>query len=1249
MRNVIFIFSLLLFSNLFSQEFDVLVFYKTAGFYHQSIPAGISMIEELGQANHFSVETSEDAGLFTTENLQQYEAVIFLSTTGDVLNSEQENAFEGYINTGGGFVGIHAASDTEYDWPWYSGLIGAYFSNHPPGTADACIKVADRVHPSTELLPFNWVRRDEWYNFRENPRGDVHVLATLDELSYTGGDMGFDHPIIWCHEYDGGRSWYTALGHTVESYSEDLFRQHVLGGIQYAAGLTTGDYEATVDQNFEITIVDDNPVNPLGLAVLPDLRVMYIERNGVVKLQDPQSGSISIIARLQVHNNHEDGLLGIVLDPSFTENGFVYLFYSPAGTEAVQHISRFEFVGGVLDLNSEEILLEIPVQRDNCCHSGGDLEFDSEGNLYISTGDNTNPFESDGFTPIDERPGRSDFDAQGTSANTQDLRGKILRIKPEQDGSYSIPSGNLFSRPEDGHLEIYAMGLRNPFRIALSPEDVLYFGEIGPDAAGFNERRGPAGHDEFNRTSVAGNFGWPYCTADSQAYRDYNFADQTSGDFFDCNLPINNSPNNTGATNLPPSIPAWLYYTYSNSYTFPALAAGPGTGRSAMAGAVYKYNENSTSEVKFPAYYNNSVFIFEWARNWIHEIRLDDEGKLVNITPFYKSLNVNRPIDMHFGPDGAMYIIEWGTGFWGNNEDARIVKISFKKGGRTPIAIASADKLDGPIPLMVQFNGSESYDLDVSNSLTYEWDFDGDGTVDNTEENPLFTFSEAGRYSVVLKVTDNTGLFSFASLEVIAGNTRPDVTIDYPINGGFYYWGEEINFKISAIDNESGSTANGDILCASISVLPSIGHDDHTHDEIVIPECEGSFITKSHGTGADNVFYVLRGDYTDENMDSLLDLTGSDAVILQPKRKEAEFYTNQEGVLTETTQDPLGGGINVGWIASNDWIAFDPISLEGITHITFRAASAGAGGRIELHLDEPDGTLIGQRNIPITGGWQRWDFFSLPIRETVGTHKLYFVFKNENANSDLFNLNWVEFHGIGVASEDYFQRNGLTARYFNTSDFTGEPIIVKDPMLAFDWGANAPIEEINADSFSVIWESNLIVEADGEYNLYSEHKGGSLTINLNSLEIINASSDGSNTATSQFLEAGILYPISIQYVHIEGDAAVQLGFEQWETIHMTHYQLDEIVTSDDDLTLDHPLAINIYPNPFDYGLMVEFSDDSQINSISLYDLNGKKLRQWKTPNQIASIALEINDISSGIYLLQVETKTGPIYRKVVKQ
>ncbi|WP_028659402.1 ThuA domain-containing protein [Nocardioides insulae] len=218
-------------------SYDVLVFSRTAGFRHSSIPTGIAAIEKLGAEHGFEVTATEDPTVFTDEGLADYEAVVWLSTTGDVLDEEQQGAFERYIQAGGGYVGVHAASDTEYDWPWYGGLVGAYFNGHP-AQQTATIKVSPGLNPATRRLPKRWTRFDEWYNFRNYTRGSVRVLARLDERTYDAGPtaMGHDHPIAWCHRYDGGRAFYTGLGHTEESYSEPEFLAHLLGGIEQVAG-----------------------------------------------------------------------------------------------------------------------------------------------------------------------------------------------------------------------------------------------------------------------------------------------------------------------------------------------------------------------------------------------------------------------------------------------------------------------------------------------------------------------------------------------------------------------------------------------------------------------------------------------------------------------------------------------------------------------------------------------------------------------------------------------------------------------------------------------------------------------------------------------------------------------------------------------------------------------------------------------------------------------------------------------------
>jgi type 1 glutamine amidotransferase len=214
---------------------SVLVFSRTDGFRHDSIPAGIAAIQQQGRERGFTVDATEDSAAFSDEGLARYKAVVFLSTTGDVLNADQQGAFERFIRRGGGFVGVHSAADTEYDWAFYGGLIGAYFSNHPD-IQRATIQTEDQSHPATASLPRAWVRRDEWYNFRRTPRGRVTVLATLDERTYSGGSMASDHPIIWSHTYEGGRAFYTAGGHTVESFSEPLFVEHLGKAVLWAAG-----------------------------------------------------------------------------------------------------------------------------------------------------------------------------------------------------------------------------------------------------------------------------------------------------------------------------------------------------------------------------------------------------------------------------------------------------------------------------------------------------------------------------------------------------------------------------------------------------------------------------------------------------------------------------------------------------------------------------------------------------------------------------------------------------------------------------------------------------------------------------------------------------------------------------------------------------------------------------------------------------------------------------------------------------
>ncbi len=999
------------------QDSSVLVFSKTEGFRHASIEDGVAMIEALGSAHGFGVDHTEDASQFTDANLAEYAAVVFLSTTGDVLNADQQEAFERYVESGGGFVGIHAAADTEYNWPWYGDLVGAYFESHPPSLQSATVVVNDRVHPSTEMLPLRWERTDEWYNYQSNPRGDAHVLLTLDESTYSGGTNGHDHPIAWCRPFDEGRSWYTGGGHTSESYGEPHFKEHVLGGILWATGAVEGDCSATLDQSFERTILDSETNDPMELTVLPDGRVVYVERGGAVKVYDPAADATTVAARLSVYTGQEDGLLGITQDPSFEDNGWIYLFYSPSSGAARQRISRFTLTGDDLNLTSEEVFLEIPTQREQCCHSGGSLAFGPDGNLFASLGDDTNPFDSDGFAPIDERNGRQSWDAQRTSGNTQDLRGKILRITPQPDGTYTIPEGNLFSDPSVGRPEIYVMGSRNPFRIALDGQTGwLYWGDVGPDSRSEDVERGPIGYDEYNQAREAGNFGWPYCLADNQPYRDFDFATRTPGAPFDCAAgPTNDSPNNDGVSRLPPARPAWIWYPYGVSETFPELEPG---GRTAMAGPVYHFDRALSPQRKLPAYYDGTVFIYEWSRHWIKEVKLDDQGEVLKINPFLDAHTFRRPMDMEMGPDGAIYLLEWGTTFNGGNDDSRLVRISYDAGPEGPVAVATAEPTAGPIPLTVQFSASESYNPFPDGELLFEWDFDGDGTTDESGEEGTWVYQDAGTYTARLIVSGH-GYVSIDHVTIVAGNSPPVVAVSTPPEGGIVGSAESVAFDVSVTDTEDGSTADGSIACADVHVTLTIVSDGEATELEQTSGCEGALETAAEDDLEDGteVHYVVSATYTDQGAPNEDPLVGEASVVLQPQRKEAEHFTTNSGVELEETTDPTGGVMNVGWIDHGDYLSYYPVNLAGIDALRFRVASEGTGGQIQMRVDGPDGPLVGSAGVFPTGGWQSWANVTADISDPGGTHELFLVFVHEPGSGGLFNLNYIVFEGPGVSVE----------------------------------------------------------------------------------------------------------------------------------------------------------------------------------------------------------------------------------------
>lgn len=229
-KKIVFLFTTFCATQVSAQE-RILIFSKTTGFRHESIEHGVAVLKQLALRNNMKADHSEDSRLFTDSTLAKYDALVFLSTTGDIFNESEKAAFVRFMQSGKGFVGIHAASDTEYSWPWYGQLVGGYFASHP-AVQKANINVVDHDHLATKHLPKVWFHRDEWYDFKSMKKG-LHILMELDETSYKGGKMGKFHPIAWYQEFDGGRSFYTGLGHTVDAFDTEKFQEHIIGGLQY--------------------------------------------------------------------------------------------------------------------------------------------------------------------------------------------------------------------------------------------------------------------------------------------------------------------------------------------------------------------------------------------------------------------------------------------------------------------------------------------------------------------------------------------------------------------------------------------------------------------------------------------------------------------------------------------------------------------------------------------------------------------------------------------------------------------------------------------------------------------------------------------------------------------------------------------------------------------------------------------------------------------------------------------------------
>ena len=1121
------------------QKMNVLVFSKTEGYRHESIAAGKDALTKMSKEKDFDIIFTEDAEQFNEKELKKYNTVIFLNTTGDVLNEAQQNSFERYIQAGGGYVGVHSATDTEYDWPWYGGLAGAYFLDHPSDPSNVQkgkFTVTQKDHWATKGMPDEFEREDEFYSFK-NISPNINVVLTLDDKSFIGGSNPDYHPMSWYQEYNGGRSFYTAMGHTDETYSEPLFLNHLWAGIHYAMGGDTPkplDYAlARPEENrFNKVILEEGLDEPMELAILDEERILFIQRKGEVRLYNITTKELKTIAKIPVSLMYvntegkesvaEDGLLGLSKDPNFEKNNWIYLFYS-ALNESKNVLSRFELRGDEFLMDSEKVLLEIPTQREECCHTGGSIVFDKEGNLYLSTGDNTNPHGSNGYSPSDERQGRGPWDAQKSSANTNDLRGKIIRIHPENDGTYSIPKGNLFAEGTDNtRPEIYTMGHRNPFRISIDQRTgYVYWGDVGPDASEPDSLRGPAGHDEVGQARKAGNFGWPHFVGNNKAYFKYDFSKNKSLEKWKAEAPINTSPNNTGLQKLPPAQPAFIWYPYGASPEFPLVGAG---GRNAMAGPVFYSEDFKNAPRAFSKYYDKKLFIYEWMRGWIMTVTMDNDGNYVSMERFMPSYRFSNPMDMEFAANGDLYMLEYGSGWFTANDDARLIRIEYNGGNRTPQIQMAANKMGGAVPFSLELSSEGTNDADYDD-ISYTWEITSEDGFEKTIKSPeaKLTLSDIGVYKVTLTADDGQGGINSQSMEVIAGNEPPVLSLEMPnSNKSFYVPNGSFEYDIKVNDKEDGSLNNGidpqqvavtiDYLAegfdkieiaqghrsADASALVSAGKklmdgsdcmachkineksigpsymdigkkykDDATaveylskkiisggggvwgeipmaaHPQLSAKEAseiaqyildlskqkpkantlptKGIFQAKVPEGDQGKGIYIVRAAYEDRGANNMPSLQAEESFALRSSKLDVHGFDEYMDV----NKMSFGGNKLAIPAKPGAYTILKQIDLSGLASIQFMATAPisqlnAAGGKIEVHLGSPEGTLVGTSefleasdirgftpsllNVPL----------SVPKELADKRHDVYIVFVNENSgeSQSLMVVMGVEFKMI---------------------------------------------------------------------------------------------------------------------------------------------------------------------------------------------------------------------------------------------
>jgi cytochrome c len=608
-------------------------------------------------------------------------------------------------------------------------------------------------------------------------------------------------------------------------------------GAQGPTPANTGRPDAS---RFEVeTVVLEGELNePMVFALAPDGRAYIGERHGALKVYQPASGQTKTITTFKVWDQNEQGLVGVTVDPNFATNRWIYVQYSDAA-EPKFKLVRFtltptdDIVSG-----SDRTVLEIPVDRAGTNHTGGGMTWDARGNLYLTVGNNTGNSQ---FMQSDERPGRHMADDQRGAANSNDLRGKILRIHPEPNGTYTIPAGNMFAPgTPNTRPEIYTMGHRNVWRVSLdSRTGYVYWGEIGPDQSD-DTATAPRGYDEFNRAAKPGYFGWPYFIGNNQRLRYADFVNNTFGDFKDPTRPVNTSVNNTGIRELPAAEPPLIYYPFAVSDRFPEMGSG---ARCAVGGPVYRRADfRAHAPRPWPAHYEGKWLITDCTRAFLKSVTISSAGEVTNIEDVVPGLKIAEPMDIKFGPDGDLYMLDYGSLWNAKSPDSKLIRVKYQAGNRAPIAVASTNTKGDAPPFSATLSAAGSRD-DDGDALTYTWSVAANGAPPRrfTGTSPVVPFDRAGVYTATLTVRDPRGATATAATRIVAGNSAPELRIELAGNvtgnNTFFAAGRPLTYRVDVRDREDGAIGSGiadDRVSLSVDYVPEgfdpkvLANDDET-------------------------------------------------------------------------------------------------------------------------------------------------------------------------------------------------------------------------------------------------------------------------------------------------------------------------------------------------------------------------------------------------------------------------------------